>query len=100
MSDDAPKSSFEIAMERLRKKDSEEGVVDRPLSNRDKEAIGEARKICEARLAEREILHRSALAGVRDPEAAAALEEGYRRDRERFIYDRDKKIEEIRSRRQ
>jgi len=99
MSDEAPKSALELAMERLRKKDREEGVVDRPLSDKDKAAIVEARKVCEAKLAEREILYHSALARSRDPEAAAALEEEYRRDRDRIIYDRDKKIEEIRARR-
>jgi hypothetical protein len=99
MPDETPKSALELAMERLRKKDREEGVVDRPLTDGDKEAIGQVRRICEARLAEVEILHRSALAKAGDPEAAATLEEQYRRDRERILYDRDKKMAEIRERR-
>ena len=99
MPDEEPKSALELAMERLRRKDREEGVVDRPLSAPERDAIAEARKVCEARLAEREILHQAALRRTSDPEAATTLEEEYRRDRERFLYDRDKKIEEIRGRR-
>jgi len=96
VSDDAPKSAYELAMARLRKKDEEEGVVERPLTDEQKAAIAEARRVCEARLAEREILHRSDLAKARDPEAFEKLEQEYRRDRERYTYDRDRKIEEIR----
>jgi hypothetical protein len=99
MSDDeAPKSALELAMARLQKKDRDEGVEERPLTEEQRAAIGEARKVCEARLAEREILHQSALRKAADPESAATLDEEYRRDRERFLYDRDRKIEEIRRR--
>ena len=96
MSDEAPKSAYELAMERLRKKDREEGIEDRPLTNEQREAIAEARRVAEARFAEREILHQSALRGAADPEAAAQLEEEYRRDRERIGSDRDEKIARIR----
>jgi hypothetical protein len=96
VSDDAPKSAFELAMARLRKKDQEEGVVERPVSEEQKAAIAEARRVCEARLAEREIMHRAQLVRVGDPEALEKLEHEYRRDRERITYDRDRKIEEIR----
>jgi hypothetical protein len=100
MSDDeAPKSALELAMARLQKKDRDEGVEEeRPLTEEQRAAIGEARKVCEARLAEREILHQSALRKAADPESAATLDDEYRRDRERFLYDRDRKIEEIRRR--
>lgn len=99
MSDDeAPKSALELAMARLRKKDRDEGVEERPLTEEQRADIAEARKVCEARLAEREILHESAGGRAADPESAATLDEEYRRDRERFLYDRDKKIEEIRRR--
>jgi hypothetical protein len=83
-------------MERLRKKDQEAGVSERPVTEAQRTALAEARKVYEARLAEREILHRSKLARVDDPEAREVLEEEYRRDRERIAYDRDKKLEEIR----
>jgi hypothetical protein len=94
--EDAPKSAVELAMARLRQKDKDAGVVERPLSDEQRAAIAEARKVGEARLAEREIMHRSSLARAADPEALQKLEEEYRRDRERIAYDRDRKIEEIR----
>ena len=96
MSDEAPKSAYELAMERLRKKDQEEGVSERPLTGEQREAIAEARRVAEARLAEREILYQSNLRKVTDPDAAATLEEEYRRDRDRVASDRDRKVEEIR----
>jgi ABC-type uncharacterized transport system ATPase subunit len=95
-SDDAPRSALEIAMERLRKKDADAGVSDRPLTDQQKQEIAEARRVYEARTAEREILYQSALRKVQDPEAARTLEEEYRRDRDRIQNDRERKIEEIR----
>jgi hypothetical protein len=42
MADDgAPKSAFELAMERLRKKDAAEGVTTRKLTDEEKAAIAE-----------------------------------------------------------
>ena len=96
MSDAAPKSAVELAMERLRRKDAESGLESRPLSAEQKAAIADARQWCEAKLAEREILHRSTMAGVFDPGERARLEEEYRRDRDRYISDRDRKIEHAR----
>jgi hypothetical protein len=96
LSNDAPKSAYEIAMARLRKKDQEEGVTERPITDSQRAAIAEARSLAKARLAEREIMHRSNLARAADPEAFAKLEDEYRRDRERIVSDRDRKIEEIR----
>jgi hypothetical protein len=96
LSDEAPKSAYELAMERLRRKDREEGVEERPLTEEQRAAIAEARRVAEARFAEREILHQSALRRAPDPDSAAALEEEYRRDRERIASDRDRKIREIR----
>jgi hypothetical protein len=98
MSDDAPKSALELAMERLRKKDREEGVEERAVTEEQRAEIAQIRKVYEAKLAEREILHRSKLAATFEPEAREALEEEYRRDRERLNSERDRKIEEIRSR--
>jgi hypothetical protein len=95
VSDEGPKSALELAMARLRKKDAEEGVEAPPLTAEQKAAIAEARRVAEARLAEREILHRSRLTTA-EPEAREQLEEEYRRDRERIATDRDRKIEEIR----
>jgi len=95
--DDAPKSAYELAMQRLRKKDRDEGVKeDSAPTPAQRKAIAEARQMADARLAEREILHASKMRGVLEPEAREALEQEYRRDRERIISDRDGKIEEAR----
>jgi hypothetical protein len=94
--DDAPKSSYEIAMERLRKKDQDAGVEERSLSDEQRAAIADVRRVYEAKLAEREILHQAALRKTDEPEARATLEEEYRRDRERTGSERDRKIERIR----
>jgi hypothetical protein len=93
---DEPKSAYELAMERLRKKDRDEGVEQHAPTAAQREAIAEARRVAEARLAEREILHSSKMRGVLDPEAREALEQEYRRDREHIISDRDRKIEDAR----
>jgi len=92
-----PKSAFELAMERLRKKDREEGVEERPLRDEQRSAIAEVRKVYDAKLAEREIFHRDALRKARDADAVAVLEDEYRRDRERITSDRDRKVAEIRT---
>lgn len=89
---DEPKSAYELAMERLRRKDREEGVEERALSDEQRAAIAELRKVYEAKLAELEIFQRAALARARDPEAVATLEEQYRRDREQIASERDRKI--------
>lgn len=96
MPDDAPKSAYELAMARLRQKDKEEGVEERALTAKQREAIAEARRVAEARLAEREILHGAKMRGMLEPEAREALDQEYRRDREHIVSDRDRKIEDIR----
>jgi len=96
VADDPPKSAYELAMERLRKKDREEGVDERRPSDEQRAAIADVRRVYEARLAEREILHRSELARTADPEARAALEDDYRRERERIASERDRKLDEAR----
>lgn len=97
MSDDEPKSAYELILERLKKKDRDEGVSDRPLSDDQRARIAEVRKVCEAKLAEREIFFHQARRKAEEPEALAALEEEYRRDRERLRSEQDGKIERIRS---
>ena len=44
MSDDAPKSAFDLAMQRLRQKDKEADVEARPLTDAQKAAIAEIRR--------------------------------------------------------
>jgi hypothetical protein len=98
MTDGKPlKSALELAMERLKKKDAEEGVESRPLTDAQKAAIAEARNFYEAKLAEAEVLHQSKLKTTRDPGQRDALLEDYRRDRERLASERDRKIERIRN---
>ena len=96
--DDAPKSAYEIILERLRRRDREQGVPEQALSDEQRSRIGELRRVYEAKLAEREILHRSSLKKAgRHPEAAEKLEQEYRRDRERIAAERDRKLEQARS---
>ena len=98
MTDDKPmKSSFELAMERLRKNDADAGIESRPLTDAQKAAIAEVRNFYEAKIAEQQVLHQSRLKTTADPAERATLEEGYRRDRERFASERDAKIEKIRN---
>ena len=99
MTDSAPKTAYELSMERLRQKDKEGGVVEHPLTDDQKKAIAEARRVYEAKVAEREILHRDALRQAKSHEEVQKLNEELARDRDRFGRDRDAKIEEIRDRR-
>jgi hypothetical protein len=94
--DDTPKSAYEIAMERLRRKDRDEGVEERPITEEQRAAISEARNQYEARVAEREILHKDALRKTEDPAERETLDQRYRRDRERYASERDGKIRKIR----
>ena len=96
MSDERPKTAYELAMERLRKKDTEAGVDERPLSAEQKAAIAEARQVHDAKVAEREILHQAALRGAGTHEEIERLNEELRRDKERLASARDRKITEIR----
>ena len=94
--DEPPKSAYEIILERLKKKDREDGVEERLLSGEQKDRIAEVRRFYEARLAEREILHQSSRRKAADLEALDKLEEEYRRDRERIASERDRKVDEAR----
>ena len=96
MSDDAPKTAYEIILERLKKKDREDGVEERPVTGEQRARIAELRKVYEARLAEREILYQSSRRKAADLEELDKLEEEYRRDRERIVSERDRKIDEAR----
>jgi hypothetical protein len=93
---EAPKSALELVMERLRKKDAEAGVTETPLTDSQRAAIAEARSVYEARVAERRIMHQSAVVATIDPEQRQVLDDAMRRDLERFESDRDSKIRKIR----
>jgi len=98
MAHDGPKSSYELAMERLRQKDKEASVEDRPLTDEQKAAIAEARQFYTAKVAELDILHQSGLAAAASAEEIERLNDNLRRDKERLAGDRDRKIAQIRSR--
>ena len=94
--DEAPKSAYEIILERLKKKDREDGVEERALTGEQKDKIAEVRRVCEARLAEREILYHSSRRKAPDLETLDKLEQEYQRDRERIASERDRKLDEAR----
>ncbi len=79
MADDRPKSAFELAMERLRQKDKEASIDDRPLTDEQKAAIAEARQFYKAKVAAREILHQAALRNARTHEEIERLNEDLQR---------------------
>ena len=98
MTDDSgPKSSLELAMERLRQKDAEAGVTSRVLSDQEKAAIAEVRNFYEAKLAEIEVLHQSRVQRIADPSAREALDAEWRADRERLTAERDRKVARVRN---
>ena len=96
MADEAPKSSLELAMERLKKKDADAGVSERRLTDDQKNEIAEVRKTYAAKLAQEEILFKSKMQGMMEYEARQTVQENYRRDVERLNHERDRKIEKIR----
>jgi hypothetical protein len=98
VSSDAPKSAYEIAMEKLRARDRERGeAAAKPLTDEQREKIAEVRRFYEAKLAEREILHRSERRKVaHDPDKLREQEENYAADRRRLESERDAKIAKIR----
>ncbi len=97
MSDDEPKTAYELILQRLEKKDRDEGVREQPLTDDQRTRIAEVRKVYEAKLAEREIFFNQSRRKADDPEALAPREEEYRRDRERLHSERDRKVEQIRN---
>ena len=98
MAEGAPKSSFELAMERLRKKDAEEGVSTRPMTDEQKAAIAEVRSLYDSKIAEQDVLQQSASNRMlsADPTEIEEVARQFRRERERLASERDARIERIR----
>ena len=94
--DSAPKSSYELAMERLKKKDADAGIERQLVTDAQKAAIAEIRNFYEAKLAEIEVLHQGRMRASVDLEVRAAAEQEYRRERERLTTEREAKIEKAR----
>jgi hypothetical protein len=92
-----PKSAYELAMERLRKKDEAAGVEQRALSDEQKAAIAELRRVYNARLAQADLQHQDRLRLAYDPAVREALDAEYRRERERLTSELDAKIEKARN---
>ena len=97
VSDDEPKTAYELILERLKKRDRDDGVSERPLTDDQRSRIAEVRKVYEAKLAEREIFFNQSRRKAEEPEVLSALEEEYRRDRERLQSEREGKVERIRN---
>jgi len=98
---DAPKSSVELAMERLRRKDAESGETIRELTDAQKNEIAEVRRVYDAKLAEVDIMKRPKLPpGLPEElrEQADLLNEQYLRERDILSAERTAKIEAIRNR--
>ncbi len=91
-----PKSAIDIVMERLRRKDAESGEPQQTLTDTQRAAIAEVRRVYDAQAAERRIMHQSTVAGVFDPAEIAERESEMRRDLERYERERDEKIKRIR----
>jgi hypothetical protein len=97
-SDDKPKSSLELALERLRQRDADSGVADKPPTDKQKTDIAEARSFHASKVAEAQILHRSKMAGIFDPAERAQADDDHRRDLRRLNDDLERKIRQIRER--
>ena len=94
--DSSPKTAYELAMERLKKKDADAGIERQPVTDAQRAAIAEIRNVYEAKLAELEVMHQSKMRASVDQEARAALEQEYRREHERLTGERDAKVEKAR----
>ena|SRR5687767_3984694 len=94
------KSSYELAMERLRKKDADEGVTATPLTDEQKAQIAEVRSLYDAKIAEQDILQQSAMKNLMgaDPAEVEEISRRFRRERERLASERDTKVEALRRR--
>jgi hypothetical protein len=98
MADDKSlKSAYELALERFRKSDAEAGIESRPLTDEQKAAIAEIRNFYKAKAAEVEVLHESGQRKTMEPAERDALDQVYRRERERLSTEQDAKIEKIRN---
>jgi hypothetical protein len=92
------KSSFELAMERLRKKDADEGVSSQTLTDTQKAAIADVRSLYDSKIAEQDILQQSAMKNMAgaDPAEVEEIARRFRRERERLATERDGKVETLR----
>jgi hypothetical protein len=93
---DKPRSAVEIAMARLKQRDVDGGVIDRPPTDDQKAAIAEVRSVHAAKIAELQILQRSKMAGLYDPADRERVEAEYRDELRRLNDDFERKLTRIR----
>lgn len=97
MGKDEPRSSLEIAMERLRVRDQARGTAPpRRLTEKEKARISEVRSFYDSKIAEREILFQDEFkkAGF-EVDKREEVEKAYLHDRGKLEAERDRKIAEI-----
>ena len=94
--DGAPKSRLELVMEKLRQQDEAQGITQVTLTDAQREAIAVAKKQYEAKVAQRRIMHRTAMMSSFDPAAALEREEELRRDLARFEREHEETLAAIR----
>ena len=95
MSDEgAPKSAFELAMEKLKTRGDYE---EKKLTGKQKAAIADIRSRYRARIAEAEIHHQTKLAAVTSYEELDKVKNELARDKERLNAEMEEKVEEVRS---
>jgi hypothetical protein len=83
--DAAPKSAYELAMERLQAQDRRAGIEPRPLNDDQKKRIAAKRQHAKAKLAELEILRGKSIGeAMGDPEKLAEIDRHYEVDRQRI----------------
>ncbi len=92
---DKLKTSFELAMERMRDADPNTGSQ-KPPTTAQKEKIAEAKRVAAARLAELEIHFHDARKRFRDLAEQEKAEAEYQIDRQRVNTDLERAIAEIR----
>ena len=95
--DTAPKSAYELAMERLRAQDRKAGIKKRALSAAQKEQIGELRQNARAKRAELEILRDKSVAeAMGDPAKLEELRQHHEIDLKRVQSRLETDVERVR----
>jgi hypothetical protein len=83
-------------MERLRDKDARDGTSHQPRTDEQKAAIAEIHSRYAAKIAQAEVMYRSAVAGILDEGARARIDDEYQRERARLQAERDARVEQAR----
>jgi hypothetical protein len=89
------KSAYELALERMEARGIAPPRQD-SLSDETRQAIAEARRVTEAKLAELEILHHDKLRKLEDGLKIEEQEEFYRLEKERLTSEGERKVEKLR----